>query len=57
MYLGVAAQGRSPKVVMLRVYLALLGAAQKAYAPGTRDANNPADPYMTLLEPIRILYV
>ena len=25
LYVGVAAQGRSPKVVMLRVYLALLG--------------------------------
>ncbi len=31
LYLGVAAQGRSMKVVMLRTYLALLGAAQKAY--------------------------
>ena len=27
LYVGVAAQGRSPKVAMLRVYLALLGAA------------------------------
>ena len=50
-YLGVAAQGRSPKVIMLRVYLALLGAAQKAYyeAGGPKAENNPADPYMTLL--------
>src|SRR5206468_1128529 len=31
LYLGVAAQGRSPKVVLLRTYLALLAAAQKAY--------------------------
>ena len=31
LYLGIAAQGRSLKVVMLRTYLALLGAAQKAY--------------------------
>ncbi len=31
LYVGVAAQGRSPKVVMLRVYLVLLAAAQKAY--------------------------
>ena len=29
LYVGVAAQGRSPKVAMLRVYLALLGAAEK----------------------------
>jgi hypothetical protein len=51
LYLGVAAQGRSPKVVMLRVYLALLAAAQKEYAlHGTKnDPANPADPYMTLL--------
>ncbi|MGO9122888.1 MAG: DISARM system helicase DrmA [Desulfomonilaceae bacterium] len=50
-YLGVAAQGRSPKVVMLRVYLALLGAAQKAYLEHGKknDPANPADPYMTLL--------
>ena len=50
-YVGIAAQGRSPKVIMLRVYLALLGAAQKAYkaAGGNRVQKNPADPYMTLL--------
>ena len=50
-YLGIAAQGRSPKVIMLRVYLALLGAAQKAYlaAGGAKVERNPADPYMTLL--------
>lgn len=50
-YLGIAAQGRSPKVIMLRVYLALLAATQKAYleAGGKRIDNNPADPYMTLL--------
>ena len=49
LYLGVAAQGRSPKVVMLRVYLALLGAAQKWYGPGKKKSDNPADPYMTVL--------
>ena len=50
LYLGIAAQGRSPKVVMLRTYLALLAAAQKAYAAGKKnDPDNPADPYMTLL--------
>ena len=32
-YAGIAAQGRSPKVVMLRVYMALLGASQKYYRP------------------------
>jgi hypothetical protein len=50
-YVGIAAQGRSPKVIMLRVYLALLAAAQRAYskAGGVKVESNPADPYMTLL--------
>jgi uncharacterized Zn-finger protein len=50
-YVGVAAQGRSLKVVLLRSYLALLGAAQKAWveAGGAKNPDNPADPYMTLL--------
>jgi len=50
-YVGIAAQGRSPKVIMLRVYLTLLAAAQKAYdANGSSKIDvNPADPYMTLL--------
>ena len=52
-YLGVAAPGRSPKVVMRRVLLALAGAAQKAYdASGGKGAAarpNPADPYLTQL--------
>ena len=56
LYLGVAAQGRSPKVAMLRVYLALLGAGQKWYEKlrvkksGTGTfGQNQADPDMTLL--------
>ena len=51
LYLGVAAQGRSLKVVLLRTYLALLAAAEKAWveAGGVKNPNNPADPYMTLL--------
>lgn len=50
-YVGVAAQGRSLKVVLLRTTLALMGAAQRLYkdAGGGKVANNPADPYMTLL--------
>ena len=50
-YLGVAAQGRNLKVVLLRTYLALMAAAQKAWRDHGGDANpaNPADPYMTLL--------
>lgn len=50
MYVGVAAQGRSPKVMMLKTYLALLGAAQKAFVKlGKKTPNHPADPYMTLV--------
>ncbi|QQS54075.1 MAG: helicase [Candidatus Competibacteraceae bacterium] len=51
LYVGVAAQGRSLKVVMLRTDLALMAAAQRAYeeAGGAKTVPNPADPYMTLL--------
>jgi hypothetical protein len=50
-YVGIAAQGRSLKVVLLRTYLALLSAAQRAYAEagGAKNPQNPADPYMTLV--------
>jgi len=49
-YLGVAAQGRNPKLILLRVYLALMAAAQKAWKHGpSTGEDNPADPYMTLL--------
>jgi hypothetical protein len=50
-YVGVAAQGRNAKVVLLRTYLALMGAAQKAWLAngGDKNPDNPADPYMTLL--------
>ena len=51
LYLGVAAQGRSLKVVLLRTYLALMAAAYKQYKElgDKRNKDNPADPYMTLL--------
>jgi len=51
LYLGVAAQGRNPKVVMRRVLLALMGAAERCYrdAGGHKNPANPADPYMTVL--------
>jgi hypothetical protein len=50
LYIGLAAQGRSPKVLMLRTYLALLAAAQKIYTR-LKKAGDPtaADAYMTLL--------
>ena len=45
-----AAQGRNPKLILLRVYLALMAAAQKAWEHGrSTGEDNPADPYMTLL--------
>jgi hypothetical protein len=51
LYVGIAAQGRSPKVVLLRTYLALLAAAQKDWlaAGGAHQEDNSADPYMTLV--------
>ena len=51
LYLGVAAPGRNPKVVMRRTWLALMGAAERAYRDAGGHANhaNPADPYMTVL--------
>lgn len=51
LYLGIAAQGRNPKVVMRRTWLALMGAAQRAYrdAGGGKNKQNPVDPYMTVL--------
>ena len=50
-YVGIAAQGRSPKVVMRKAWLALMAAAQRAYrdAGGETNKVNPADPYMTVL--------
>ena len=49
LYLGVAAQGRGPKVVFLRSMITLMAAAQAAWeaAGGSGAAPNPADPYMT----------
>ena len=50
-YLGIASPGRNPKVLMRRVLLALMGAAQRAWqdAGGSKNQKNPADPYMTVL--------
>jgi hypothetical protein len=52
LYLGIAAQGRGPKLVFLRSLTTLVAAAQAAYdrnAPDVPGARNPADPYMTAL--------
>jgi len=52
-YLGIAAQGRGPKLVFLRALTTLLAAAQEAYDRAATTvatgSNNPADPYMTAL--------
>ena len=51
LYLGIASPGRNAKVMMRRVLLPLMAAAQKAYrdAGGRKNEKNPADPYMTVL--------
>lgn len=51
LYLGITSQGRNPKVVMRKVLLALMGAAEHSYreANGHHNLQNPADPYMTVL--------
>ena len=50
LYVGVAAPGRSLKVVMLRTYLALLARCGALYPQeGGAKPDNPVDPYMTLL--------
>lgn len=49
LYLGVAAQGRSMKVLFLRVALALMSSAARQFEHAGRSADNPADPYLTLL--------
>lgn len=51
-YVGLSAQGRSLKVLLLRTYLALLGASQRLFAEAggaSLGEKNPADPYLTLL--------
>jgi hypothetical protein len=51
LYLGLAAQGRGPKLVFLRGLTTLMAAANAVYASsgGAEAEVNPADPYMTAL--------
>ena len=52
LYLGIAAQGRGPKLVFLRALTTLVAAAQAAFdanAASSEPGKNPADPYMTAL--------
>jgi len=46
-YLGLAAQGRGPKLVFLRALTTLLAAAAAQYELFGGGKDNPADPYMT----------
>ena len=48
LYLGIAAQGRGPKVIFLRSMTTLMAAAQAAWKENeSAEPPNPADPYMT----------
>ena len=48
LYLGIAAQGRGPKVIFLRSMTTLMAAAQVAWNKNKYTGHsNPADPYMT----------
>lgn len=51
LYLGIAAQGRNPKVLMRKTLVPLMAAAERSYrdAGGHKNHENPADPYMTVL--------
>ena len=51
MYLGIAAQGRGPKVIFLRAMTTVMAAAQAAWnaAHGAGAGRNPADPYMSVV--------
>jgi len=50
-YVGIAAQGRNPKVIMRKTLLAMMGAAERLYreSGGHNNKQNPVDPYMTIL--------
>lgn len=49
LYMGVAAQGRGPKLVFLRALTTLVSIAQAEYEAAGPAVPNPADPYMTAL--------
>jgi hypothetical protein len=49
LYLGIAAQGRGPKLVFLRALTTLVSIAEAEYKAAAGASPNPADPYMTAL--------
>ncbi|MCO4753314.1 MAG: hypothetical protein KC478_02475, partial [Bacteriovoracaceae bacterium] len=50
-YIGIAAKGRSTKMILLKTTLAIMGASQKLFQEngGKKNKKNPVDPYMTVL--------
>lgn len=49
LYLGVASQGRGPKLLFLRTMQTLLSGATALSQPPQADRPDPADPYLTIL--------
>jgi hypothetical protein len=49
LYVGVASQGRGPKLLFLRALQTLLSGAQALSVPPVAGADDPADPYLTVL--------
>ena len=49
LYLGVASQGRGPKLLFLRNLQTLLAGVQALSVAPTAGTNDPADPYLTVL--------
>ncbi|MGX1165763.1 hypothetical protein AB7M16_002029 [Bradyrhizobium sp. USDA 372] len=49
LYLGVASQGRGPKLLFLRSLQTLLSGAAMLSMPPTQGTEDPADPYLTAL--------
>jgi hypothetical protein len=49
LYLGVASQGRGPKLLFLRALQTILSGAQALSTPPALGASDPADPYLTVL--------
>jgi hypothetical protein len=49
LYLGIAAQGRGPKLLFLRALQTLLSGAEAQSVSGLAGNEDPADPYLTVL--------
>ncbi|TIQ86196.1 MAG: hypothetical protein E5X64_34185, partial [Mesorhizobium sp.] len=49
LYVGVASQGRGPKLLFLRSMQTMLAGAQALSSPSSTSDEDPADPYLTVL--------